>query len=214
MDDAEVGTPGSCKVESWGSAADNRDVNLVTAPSCVFNLGRPIEFGAQFSRFREGGEWGTEMELEGKIQLFESGKLSMALKGGAGFDLIAGQHSELFAVVPLTYEFSEQFKLNLNAGWSWDRIADQHFFTWGGQVEWKPLDKITLLAEVFGEAGTDANKPGIQAGLRYTPLPAFDIDFVYGRNITGEDANWFSLGVNVRFDAVERRNGRNGNDRD
>jgi hypothetical protein len=232
VEDAEVGKPGSCKVEAWGSAADNRDGILVAAPSCVVNIGRPIEFGADFVRSREDGEMGSELGLKAKTQLFESGKFSAALAVDTAFDLLTGRHSEVSAVVPLTYEHSEQFKFNLNAGWSWDRIDDRHFFTWGAGVEFKPLDKITLIAEVFGEigprtrelvfedgavfveVGPRAKWPAFQAGLRYTPLPAFDIDFIYGRNITGDEANWFTIGVNVRFDAVERKHGRNGNDRD
>ena len=39
----------------------------------------------------------------------------------------------------------------------------------------------------------------MQAGLRYTPMENIDIDLIYGRNITGEDANWVTLGLNVRF---------------
>ena len=230
VEDAEVGKAGSCKVEAWGSAADNRDSILVAAPSCVVDIGRRIEFGADFVRFRDDGEMGSELGLKGKTQLFESGKFSAALTVGTAFDLLTGRHAEIGAVVPLTYEFSEQFKFNVNAGWFWNRIEDQHFFIWGASVEFKPIDKVTLIAEVFGEVGprtkepvfdegfilvgAGAKWPGFQAGLRYTPLPAFDIDFIYGRNITGVDANWFTLGVNVRFDAVERKNGRNGKDRD
>jgi hypothetical protein len=30
-------------------------------------------------------------------------------------------------------------------------------------------------------------------------MDAFDIDFIYGRNLTGENANWGTLGLNVRF---------------
>jgi hypothetical protein len=232
VEDAEVGKHGSCKVEAWGSGADNRDFNVVAAPSCVVDFGRAIEFGAEIARFRDGGELGTELGFKAKTQLFESGKLSAALAVATAFDLLTGEHVGVGAVVPLTYEFSEQLKVNVNAGWSWDRVDDLHFFTWGASVEFKPLEKVTLIAEVFGEigprtreivfeddlpvleVGPRAKWPAFQAGLRYTPVPAFDIDLIYGRNITGVDANWVSLGVNVRFDAVERRNGRNGNDRD
>ena len=228
VEDAEVGKPGECKVESWGAAADNRDGIFVTSPSCVFNFGRPVELGASFARFRDEGEMGTEMVLKGKTQLFESGKLSAALIVDTSFDLLTGQQSAVLAALPLTHEFNEQFKLNLNVGWLWNRNEDQHSFIWGAQVEFKPLDKVTLIAEVFGEIGPRTKQlvfeddavfleigprpkwPAFQAGLRYTPLPAFDIDFIYGRNITGVDANWFTIGVNARFDAVERKNGRNG----
>ena len=31
------------------------------------------------------------------------------------------------------------------------------------------------------------------------PAEAFDIDLIYGRNIAGENANWLTLGLNLRF---------------
>jgi len=41
--------------------------------------------------------------------------------------------------------------------------------------------------------------PRVQVGLRFTPVEAFDIDVIYGRNITGENANWITLGTTIRF---------------
>jgi hypothetical protein len=35
--------------------------------------------------------------------------------------------------------------------------------------------------------------------LRVTPVDNVDVDLIYGRNISGENANWFTLGVNARF---------------
>ena len=62
------------------------------------------------------------------------------------------------------------------------------------------------IAEVFGQVGdlppaasSSVREPRMQAGLRYTPVDNIDIDLIYGRNITGEDANWITLGLNVRF---------------
>ena len=40
--------------------------------------------------------------------------------------------------------------------------------------------------------------PRAQLGLRYTPAPAVDIDFVYGHNITGRGGDWFTLGLTMR----------------
>src|SRR5262245_36181623 len=74
VEDADVAKPGSCKVESWGAAADNRDGMLVSNPACVFDLGRPVELSATFARFRDEGEMGTTMVPKGKTQIFESGK--------------------------------------------------------------------------------------------------------------------------------------------
>jgi hypothetical protein len=39
----------------------------------------------------------------------------------------------------------------------------------------------------------------VQAGLRYTPIDAVDIDVLYGHNIQGERAHWITLGLNFRI---------------
>jgi hypothetical protein len=31
------------------------------------------------------------------------------------------------------------------------------------------------------------------------------VDVIYGRNLTGEQANWITVGLNVRFDAMVRK---------
>src|SRR6476660_8968706 len=59
VDTAEVSEPGSCKVESWVSSAENRDVIAAVSPACVVKLFRPVELSAQFTRARGDGEWGT-----------------------------------------------------------------------------------------------------------------------------------------------------------
>ena len=61
VDTAEVGDVGNCKVESWVSFASNSDFIAVTDPTCVFDLGRPIEFSAQIQRSRSDGDWDTSI---------------------------------------------------------------------------------------------------------------------------------------------------------
>ena len=70
--------------------------------------------------------------------------------------------------------------------------------------EWNFVQPLTLIGEVFGLAGPrqearSVTEPRAQIGLRWTPAEAFDIDLIYGRNITGENANWLTLGLNLRF---------------
>jgi hypothetical protein len=50
VDDAEIGKPGSCEIESWGSFAINGDHILVFSPACVVNLGAPVELGMNLVR--------------------------------------------------------------------------------------------------------------------------------------------------------------------
>ena len=56
VDTADVNEAGSCKVETWLSAADNTDRAAVVNPACVLNVFREIEFSAQISRTRSGGD--------------------------------------------------------------------------------------------------------------------------------------------------------------
>jgi hypothetical protein len=201
VDDVEVGAVGSCKVESWLSYASNTDLVASTVPACVFNLGRPVEISTQLQRFRSGGEWGSGLTLKAKTNIIpvEPGKIGLGIFGGTGFDLVTGENTGAFLGVPVTFQLHEQFRINVNAGWLWDRIADQHFAVWGAGFEWNFVKPLTLIGEVFGQAGPGSNDPRAQLGLRYTPMEAFDIDVIYGNNITGERAHWITVGLNVRF---------------
>jgi hypothetical protein len=199
VDDAEVGKPGDCKVEMWGSFADNQNRIGVVQPACVFDIFRPVELSAQFLRFRAEGEWGTDLAIKGKTNIIpvEVGQVGLGFIAGAAFDLLTGDNTAIFATVPLTYQPIEPVKLNLNAGVSWDRIEDRAFFLWGAGIDWTPAERLMLTAEIFGAGQND---PRFQAGIRLTPKEWFDIDLIYGRNITGEDANWITVGLTVRFE--------------
>lgn len=203
VDDVEIGAPGSCKVESWVSFASNQDLIAATSPACVIDLIRPIEFGAQLQRFRSDGVWGTGLVLKAKTNILpvETGKIGLGLSGGTAFDLLSGENSAVFLTVPATFQIVDNFRVNLNVGLLWDRIQEQHFFTWGAGFEWSVAPTVTLIAELFGQGNND---PRFQAGIRFTPTKQFDIDLIYGRNITGENANWITLGLNLRFDALGR----------
>ena len=39
VDDAEIGKPGDCKVESWASFANNHDMLAITSPGPVWPAG-------------------------------------------------------------------------------------------------------------------------------------------------------------------------------
>jgi hypothetical protein len=203
VDDVEIGAPGSCKVESWISFASNHDLIAATSPACVVDLIRPIELGAQLQRFRSDGAWGTGLTLKAKTNILpvETGKIGLGLSGGTAFDLLTGENAAVFLTVPVTFQIVESFRINLNAGWLRDQIQEHNFFIWGAGFEWTVVEKVTLIAELFGLGNND---PRFQAGIRFTPTKQFDIDLIYGRNITGENANWITLGLNVRFDAIER----------
>ena len=117
--------------------------------------------------------------------------------------------SGAYAYVPATLRLSEVMRINLNAGWQWDRDADHHFFLYGAGFDLRTPDNVwTLTAEVFGLLGraetAPETQPRLQAGLRWRPIDRFSMDFIYGRNITGENANWITIATSIRFPAPEK----------
>lgn len=214
VDDSEIGKPGECKVESWLSLASNRDVIAATSPACVIKLGIPLEFGGQLQRSRSDSEWGTSGTLKAKINLIpaEGHAFGLGLSGGSGWNLITGANTGGFINVPVTFQLREDFKININGGWMHDATTKINYATWGGGFEWNFVKPLTLIGEVYGQSGrlqeaepdaapsnNSVREPRTQLGLRYTPKDNIDIDVIWGRNITGENANWVTLGVNLRF---------------
>ena len=94
VDTAEVSEPGNCKVESWASFAKNGDFIGSTSPDCVVSVfGKPVDFSAQFSRFKSDDEWGTAVFPKAKTNLIPTGvgQWGVAVSGSAaGSQVISG----------------------------------------------------------------------------------------------------------------------------
>jgi hypothetical protein len=214
VDDVVVGNPGECKLESWASAAANQDVTAVTSPACVVKLGIPLELGGQLQRSRDDGIWGTSGMLRAKANLVpvENHPFGLGISGGSSWDLVSGANTGGFINVPVTFQVRDNFRVNVNGGWLYDTAAKIHYLTWGTGFEWNFVKSFTLIGEVYGQAGSlpaadpgDApppnaiREPRTQIGLRFTPQDNIDIDLIWGHNITGENAHWGTLGLNLRF---------------
>lgn len=214
VDDAEVGKPGECTVSSWASAASNHDFIAVANPTCVVNLGKPVELGGLLQRSRASDVWSTSGTFTAKTNLIplEKHPFGLGIAGGATWDLITGASTGGYIYVPVTFQATKELKFNLNGGWQYDGVAKISYATWGIGFEWGFIDKFTLIGEVFGQAGAlPAVDPGdppsphaiveprTQLGLRFTPHDKIDIDLIWGHNITGENAHWGTIGVNLRF---------------
>jgi hypothetical protein len=206
VDDALIGKPGECKVESWASIASNHDFLAVTQPACVVNAGIPVEAGATLVRTRSDGEWSTGAGPRAKINIIPLGDqgFALGLSGNTLWNLNTGQNVGSNINVPFTIQASKDFRINLNAGWLYDAVAHAGYGTYGAGFEWNFVQPLTLIGEVFGLAGRQQDvrsvtEPRAQIGLRWTPAEFIDVDVIYGRNITGENANWLTLGLNLRF---------------
>jgi hypothetical protein len=212
VDTAEVSEAGSCKVESWISSASNHDVIASVSPACLVSMFRPVELSAQFTRSRSDGEWGTSVTPKVKTNIVPTaiGSWGFAISATAAYDLLTNENTALSVTVPATLRVSNVVRFNVNVGWQLDRVTNHNYLTYGAGFDWRTPDNVwTLTGEVFGLAGPALDPPGLveprlQLGLRYRPVDLFNIDLIYGRNLTGERANWITLATVVRFKPLEK----------
>src|SRR5712671_6181350 len=190
VDAADISEVGSCKLESWMSAATNTDFSSVANPSCVADIFRPVELSLLTNRFRSDGDWSTTIAPKAKTNLVPTGigRFGFSFYAGGQFDALTGENLSAFAVVPATYRLSETMRINLNGGWLWDRMADRHYLTYGVGFDWKFTDVLQLTVEAFGQAGASdipsVIQPRFQAGVRYRPNEIFSVDVLYGPTTT------------------------------
>src|SRR4051794_10057820 len=214
VDAADISEVGSCKLESWISTATNTDFSLAANPSCVVDIGRPVELSVLNNRFRGDGDWSTTFQPKAKTNLIPTGigKLGLSFYAGGSFDALTGDNLTAFAVIPATFRLSEVMRINFNGGWLWDRSADRHFLLYGIGWDWKFTDVLQLTVEAFGQAGSadrpSVTRPRLQTGVRYRPNEIFSVDVIYGHNITGENASWITIGTTIRFPPPESRPAR------
>jgi hypothetical protein len=200
VDDAEIGSVGSCEIEHWASFAANSDHVLVSNPACVFNLGRPVELGLTFLRTRSDGESGSTFAASAKTVFIETGGhgWGVGASGTVSYDLTNNAVNGLILNIPVSYDVSKELRFNINAGLQYDPTRNQPFMTTGVGVAWNFVKPVSLLAEVFAVLGSGEANPRYQMGIRYNPVKSVDLDIIYGRNLTGERSNWITLGFNFR----------------
>src|SRR4051794_40321732 len=140
VDAADISEVGSCKLESWISSATNTDFSAVANPSCVVDIGRPVEFSVLNNRFRSDGEWSTTFQPKAKTNLIPTGigKFGLSIYAGGSFDALTGENLSAFAVVPATYRLSEIMRINLNGGGVLGPHPDPPYFLfcirWGWEI--------------------------------------------------------------------------------
>lgn len=199
VDDAAVLDAGTCQADAFASFGSESRETYVVAPACVFGFAPWLEVGVAVERSLDGGAWGTAIEPGFKAVLggIEEAGLSFGIASGLTHDRTARSVAGYSLVGLVSLELSEPITVNLNAGYERDRAAASDHFVWGAGAAFQASENLAFIAEAFGQ---DEGRTGFQAGFRPTIFNGHvDLDFVYGRNITGESGNWFSAGTSMRF---------------
>ena len=202
VDDAEIGKPGSCEFESWSSFAANGDRIAVFSPACVVNFGAPIELGTNIVNLRSDGQGDTIATLTAKtvpIPIGPSG-FGLAIAGAVIYDPGHQTGNGFIVNVPVSFDFSKSLRVNVNFGAQYNDGDPRGLFATGGVgVSWNFIPRWSVISEVFAIMGPGQSNPRAQSGLRYSPTKDIDWDLIYGRNLTGEGANWITVALTIRI---------------
>jgi len=98
-------------------------------------------------------------------------------------------------IVPVTVPAGDRLRFNFNLGWQWMRSDSVHAIFAGAQAEIALSKTLGLMIEGFGR---DIGKAGTQAGLRWTPHEAIDINLLAGRYLDGVTPTSLTVGVTIR----------------
>ncbi|MBL0143477.1 MAG: hypothetical protein IPP91_15525 [Betaproteobacteria bacterium] len=198
-EDASTLEDKACQLESWVDRTRGDVTGAFFVPACSWF---DTEFQAGASRAWAGGRSATVLNFVQAKHAFKS-----VDDGDWGIGLVAGlsrypQREEKndwgdpYFIVPLSIGFGADKEtralLHLNIGTARVRDEGRNLTLWGVAIEKPATDRLTLLAEAFGE---NSRNPFIRAGGRYALFDKFDIDLTYVTRSGGsvEDRYW-SLG--------------------
>jgi len=198
-EDASTLDDKACQLESWADRSHGNVTDFSFAPACSY---LDVEWQAGAVRTREGGRSATS-------STFAQGKYApRSVDDGAwGVGLVAGLARQLrrearngwgdpYFIVPVSFGLGEdkdtRALLHFNIGTTRVRDEARNLTLWGVAVEKPVSERLTLVAEAFGE---NARHPFIRAGGRHALFDKFDVDLTYVTRAGGarEDRYW-SLG--------------------
>lgn len=182
-EDASTLDERACQLESWVDRARGGVTDFSFVPACAV-LG--VEWQAGAVRTREGGRSAT-------TATFVQGKHAfVSVDDGAwGIGVVAGLSrsprreektgwGDPYLIVPLSFglggDKDTRALLHFNVGTARARDERRNLTLWGVAVEKPVTQRLTLVAEAFGE---NAAKPFLRAGGRYAVFEGFDADLTW-----------------------------------
>jgi len=199
-DDARLTTAGSCQLESWARLYPV-STELWALPACNPTGNLEITVGGGAAKLEGATTWTDDYVLQAKT-LFKTLE-----PNGWGIGAAVGtiQHPKInpgpnllgnrYVYVPLSLSFADdKVVVHVNGGWLRDTATGKDQTTWGLGTELNLDNRLTLIAESFGNS---IDRPYWQAGTRYSVIPRlFQIDATVGRQYgNAGEHRWLSFGV-------------------
>jgi hypothetical protein len=194
-EDASVLEEGRCQLETWIDRSRDATVGWFV-PAC--NVGASIEWQVGGAGTWAGGSHRfSEAYAQAKtVFTAEDAPWGVGLVAGVARRPLQEAHRgwvNPYVIVPVTIAIGEG-ALHLNAGWAHDRLEDRDVTLWGIAGEWPAGERLTLVAEAFGE---NSERPFLRAGGRWSVAKdVFDVDLTVVAKPGGtRDERFVSLGV-------------------
>lgn len=197
VDDAAVEPPGVCHLEAWTTGYGAGRGLATASPGCTLRASPRLELGAGIQHLRDHPDdtlAGPSMKLS--LRPVETG-LGVGLAGTGAWSFRRDRVESASLIVPLTVPLGRRLRFNLNGGWVYARAArHRHEAFVGAQAEAQLAPDVGLMVEAFGR---NHGRPGVQAGLRWTPRQGpLDLDLLVGRRTDGVSRTAVTLGLSLR----------------
>jgi len=200
-DDARLTTAGSCQLETW-TRVYRDSTEFWALPAC-----NP---GGNFEMTVGGGRalYDDQDRSPNSDYVFQVKTLLRKLEPdeiGVGFAAGTVRHPAVnpgpnlmgntYVYVPVSVSLAnDQWILHRNSGWLREHITSRNLATWGVGTEWNISERVTWMAEAFGDSHPNTYW---QAGGRFSLIPQLlQIDTTIGQSAGGENASrWLSFGL-------------------
>jgi len=200
-DDARLTTAGSCQLETW-TRVYRDSTEFWALPAC--NPGGNLELtvgGGQALYDDQALSANSDYIFQVKTLLrkLETNEVGVGVAAGTVRHPAVNPGPNLmgntYAYVPVSVSLADNaLVMHLNTGWLREHITSRNLATWGVGAEWNTSERITWMAEAFGDSYPNTYW---QAGGRFSLIPQLlQIDTTVGQSAGGKNTSrWLSFGL-------------------
>lgn len=202
-DDARLTAAGSCQLETW-TRVYRDSTEFWALPACNPGGNLELTVGAGRAMYDEAGR------SPNTDYVFQAKTLLRTLEiHGVGLGIAAGtvQHPAVnpgpnllgntYVYLPVSVPLDEgRLVVHTNAGWLRERGTHRNLATWGLGAEWNVSERITWMAEAFGDSYPHTYW---QAGGRFSLIPQrLQVDTTIGQSAgSTQTSRWISFGLRI-----------------
>jgi len=192
VDDPTSVPRGAAQLEAWHGVEESW-----IAPALRVHPTLELAAGAAFLATGIEDRRTVEYSAEGKLLLRPGSthRIGVAAVGGAGIRQLGvprDRPASVYGYGIVSQDLGSGLTAYQNVGWV-NEENGPHELTWGARLDWSPLNRATLIGEVYGEGHSD---PSLQAVLRTVLLPdriEMDVSVTCGGSVDGR-STWATLG--------------------